>query len=304
MTSSQSLPVPRLLRAALSAVAMGFVVFPVAPRSKTPAVKDWENQATHDTRTITGWFRARPYNVGIATGPSDLVVVDLDHSHGHPAPPPWTGATGGRDVLARLAAAGGHPIPDDTFTVSTPTGGEHLYFRAPDGVALRNTAAALGWRIDTRAHGGFIVGAGSVRDEGPYRITRHARIAPLPGWLTDSLLPTQVSATELPTETELRLPPGRAAAYLTAIIDSETRAVADARTGERHRILLHAARTLGRLVAGGELTEPAAREALLDASAAHIGVDGTTAREVTQTIDDGLAYGAGAPRTIRGSTSR
>ncbi len=288
----------RLLCAALSAAARGSVVFPVAPRSKTPAVKDWENQATRSPDMITDWFRSRPYNIGIATGPSNIVVVDLDHRRGQPAPPPWTGATDGRDVLARIAAAAGHPVPDDTFCVSTPTGGEHRYFRAPDGVALRNTAGTLGWRIDTRAHGGFVVGAGSVLDQGRYRITRDAPVAPLPGWLTAALTPPAVSGSDPSTGSELQLPSGRAEAYLSAIIAGETRAVAEAPTGQRHRTLLRAARSLGRLVAGGELTAPAARDALLQASAVHIGVDGTTAREITRTIDDGLAYGARAPRTI------
>jgi hypothetical protein len=287
----------RLLRAALSAAARGFVVFPVAPRSKTPAVKDWEQQATRDPGVIIGWWRARPYNIGIATGRSDVVVVDLDHSRGHTAPPPWTGATSGRDVLARFAAEAGHPVPDDTLTVSTPTGGEHLYFQPPDGVVLRNTAATLGWRIDTRAQGGFVVAAGSVREQGRYRITRDAPIAPLPSWLANALTPPPAAA-ESGTESELRLPSGRADAYLAAIIAGEARAVAEARTGERHRTLLRAARSLGRLVAGGELTAPAARDAVLQASTAHIGVDGTTPREIAQTIDDGLAYGARAPRTI------
>jgi hypothetical protein len=206
-------------------------------------------------------------------------------------------------VLGRLAAGAGQPFPHDTYTVATPSG-EHLYFRAPHGVELRNTAGTLGWRIDTRAHGGFVVGAGSVRDDGRYRVTRDAPIAPLPGWLAEALTPPPATHETMPPARLVRLSPTRAQAYLRAIIEGETRAVADAQTGERHRTLLRAARTLGRLVAGGDLAEPAARAALLDAAARHIGVDGTTASEVAQAIDDGLAYGARAPRTIRDPTAR
>jgi hypothetical protein len=61
---------------------------------------------------------------------------------------------------------------------------------------------------------------------------------------------------------------------------------------------LRAARTLGRLVAGGELPEQQARARLLDAARGHIDVDECTAREVTRDIDDGLAYGQRLPRRL------
>src|SRR5258705_421374 len=70
------------------------------------------------------------------------------------------------------------------------------------------------------------------------------------------------------------LPPNQANSYVRAIVDSETRAVTTAQTGTRHRTLLGAARTLGRLVAGGELDKARARAALCDAAALHIGIDG------------------------------
>jgi hypothetical protein len=35
-------------------------------------------------------------------------------------------------VLARLAAEAGEPDPVDTYTVTTPSGGEHRYFLMPE----------------------------------------------------------------------------------------------------------------------------------------------------------------------------
>ncbi|MGH3936861.1 MAG: bifunctional DNA primase/polymerase [Pseudonocardiaceae bacterium] len=46
---------------------------------------------------------------------------------------------------------------------ASPSGGQHRYFLAPGDRELRNTCAGLGWRIDTRAAGGAIIAAGSVR---------------------------------------------------------------------------------------------------------------------------------------------
>jgi hypothetical protein len=61
-------------------------------------------------------------------------------------------------------------MPDRTYTVATASGGEHLYFRQPVGLQLRNTqgehGSGLGWCIDTRGHGGFVVAAGSRRMDG------------------------------------------------------------------------------------------------------------------------------------------
>ena len=137
---------PRVLdelrRAAFLAAAAGYYVFPVRPRRKTPAIEDWEHAATQDAVQIGRWWRL-PYNIGIATGRSGLVVVDLDHGHGQPAPEAFRGARDGLDVLTRLAAAAGAPVPTDTFTVLTPTGGRHLYVRAPPGSSYATPRA--GW---------------------------------------------------------------------------------------------------------------------------------------------------------------
>jgi hypothetical protein len=161
-------------------------------------------------------------------------------------------------------------------------------------VELRNSAGRVGWRIDTRAHGGYVVGAGSTRPDGPYRVMRDRPVAELPGWLERALTPPPPPEPPPPLE----LPAMRADAYVRAIVVGETRDVADARTGTRHQTLLKAARTLGRLVGGGELAEDDARRALLDAASGHIGVDDCTAGEVHRAISDGLTYGKQMPRRL------
>jgi hypothetical protein len=284
----------RLGQAALDAAARGLYVFPLWPRSEKPAVENWEQEAARDPGTIRAWWSQRPYNIGVATGPSRLVIVDLDDAHGHEAPAPWTGARHGRDVLVAVAGQAGQPVPFDTYTVATPTGGTHLYFRAPQGVELRNSAAKLGWRIDTRAAGGYIVAAPSVRAEGYYRVANRAPLAELPGWLVDALTPPPPP----PPGPPVVLSSQRVGACVAKIVEDEAATLAAAPIGGRHAARLAAARNLGRLVGGGSLAAADARAALLAAAAGQIGVENTTRAEVERDIDDGLAYGANLPRRI------
>lgn len=207
-------------------------------------------------------------------------------------------AGSGCRALEVLAAQHGAVVPP-TVTVRTPSSGSHLYFRMPEGVELRNSQQLLAPRVDTRGHGGYVLAAGSVLPSGRYTPVSGAggKIAELPAWLVPLLQPPRVE-TVVGVDAAMSLPAGRAKAYLEAIIESETAAVALAEVGSRHSTRLRAARALGRLVGGGELDLRTARSVLLEAAAAHRGVD-TAAREIERDIDDGLAYGARLPRRIR-----
>jgi hypothetical protein len=286
-----------LCEAAMAAAKAGLFVFPVHPRSKVPAVENWEWAATRDEAQIQSLWVRRPYNLGLAIGRSGLVVIDLDERPGETAPPRWEGATGGRDVLTRLAREAGEPYPAATYTVATP-GGLHLYFRMPDGLELRNTAGALGWRIDTRAHGGFVIGAGSVRmqDNGRryYRAVNRAPIAPLPAWLAQALTPPA-----RPSATAVRISPLRAAPYVQAAVEGETTRVATATVGTRHHTLVSAASKLGSLIGAGVLHENDARQALESAADwPASGPDAYPREQIERDISDGLAFGAMRPRRI------
>ena len=286
----------RLRDAALDAAESGLYVLPCIPRGKTPALRHWEQVATRDPDQINQWWsQGPPWNIGAAIGRAGLVVIDLDHGRGEPAPEPFTGATGGRDVLAMLAERAGRPAQFDTWTVSTPSSGTHLYYRAPEAFVPANSAGVLGWKIDIRSRGGLVIAAGSVGDEGYYRRTNQLPAAELPDWLTTALTPPSLAAA--PTD-PLGLAGKRATAYVRAIVEGETHNVATAQTGTRHHTRLKAARTLGQLVGGDELDEHEAYAALREAARCHIGQD-CTEREVENDIRDGLAYGRDRPRRIR-----
>ncbi|MGH3708190.1 MAG: bifunctional DNA primase/polymerase [Pseudonocardiaceae bacterium] len=108
---------------ALYFAARGWHVFPITPGAKKPPVIDrWESRATTDPDQITHWWRI-PYSIGIATGPSKLVVVDLDTAKpGEPVPERWAalGIGSGAGVLRALARQHATTITP-TFTASTPS---------------------------------------------------------------------------------------------------------------------------------------------------------------------------------------
>lgn len=304
----------RLRQVALDAAAAGLFVFPVKADSKIPAFhgetrcrgrgvcadghQGWEQRATRDPAQIRRWWsNSTRWNVGIACGPSALVVIDLD-TRIEPLPD-WDNATTGREVLDQLAAQHGETLPD-TYSVRTPTDGEHLYFRAPAGLEPRNTHGghghSLGPLIDTRAGGGFVVGAGSIRPEGAYLVAEHGRVADLPGWLATLLTPPPVQRP--PRTPAKELSPQRANRLVAAIQADELDKVEHAPEGQRQITLLVAARVFGQLVAGGELDADNAHSALHAAAAAHVGVAGFTHAEAYRTINRGMTFGMRAARTI------
>lgn len=287
------------MRSALELAERGMWVFPLRPMSKRPAVRrDWEGAATLDPDTVRRIWRAAAYNVGIATGPSRLLVVDLDNPRGSIRP----GRTPeGRRSLAALAVTAGEVVPRGTFTVATPRG-EHIYFRAPAGVELRNTVGRLGAFIDTRAGGGYVVGPGSVVAQGRYRVVASADPVLAPVWLVNRLRPPEPSTAARTTGLTVR--PG--SAYVQAALRGEAERVAVALVGQRNNALFRASARLGEFVAAGVLTAADVRSALAGACADHLGVEGFLLDEVHRTIDSGLrrATRAGCGIDDRGRPDR
>lgn len=307
----------QLRDAALAAAARGWHVFPVRSGAKRPALhgldrcpgtgpcadghQGWEQRATTDPDRIRAAWSQAPFNIGLATGPSGLCVIDCDTAKPDEVPPePWNepGVTDGEDVLAVVAERAGHTVPADTLTVATPSSGLHLYFRAPHGETLRKTEGdrgqGLGWKIDTRAWGGYVVAPGSVTPAGRYAITYDTEPAALPGWLVDRLRPAPLPAAP---PVPIRPAPGRRSRYLDAALRAECARVADAQQ-DRNANLYAAAVALGQLVAGGALTEAEVRSALMTAAGRHIGVQWFTEREADLTITSGLRAGGNRPRRI------
>jgi hypothetical protein len=303
--------------AALDAARRGWHVFPLRPGSKRPAGhgadrcpgtgrcagghRTWEQRATTDPAKIRAAWSQAPYGIGLATGPSGLCVLDLDTAKpGDQVPPRWAaaGATSGEDVLAVLADEAEQELPGDTLTVRTASGGLHLYYRVPGDVTLRNTAGeqgnGLGWKVDTRAWGGYVVAPGTVTTSGRYEFVCDAPIAVLPDWLVQRLTPAPVPAAPV---RPIRPAGDRRGRYLDAAVRAEAGKVADAKQN-RNATLYAAALALGQLVAGDALTEDEVRAALMAAAWRHIGTRRFTVREAETTITSGLRAGMNRPRRI------
>lgn len=132
----------------------------------------------------TSWFSdGQLVNIGIRTGPeSGIVVLDVDPRHG------------GEESLKTLGS-----LPD-TATVAIGGGGEHLYFKYPDGLSIRNSAGRLGPGLDIRGAGGYVVVPPSVHISGGlYKWLRDPRggLADLPQHILEKLIekPAPVKAS-------------------------------------------------------------------------------------------------------------
>ncbi|MFJ2764873.1 bifunctional DNA primase/polymerase [Streptomyces prasinus] len=278
------------LTAALAAAERGWHVFPLRPGTKRPALhgekactgtgpcvgghRKWEQRATTDPDRIrAAWSRA-PFNVGIATGPSGLVVVDLDTpEHKGSSDAPCGAAT-----FAALCERAGHPVPD-TYRARTASGGQHLYFTAPDGVRLANTAGTVAASVDTRAWGGYVVAAGSTTPAGGYEALCGAVAVALPRWLHTILQPAPVRPVG-----PLRLPAVDGSRAALAALEAECAVVAMAPDGVRNSTLNRCAFKVGRFVAWGDLPRHVAEEAFQAAGEAI----GLTAAECRTTIRSAL----------------
>jgi hypothetical protein len=95
----------------------GWAVFPVDPGGKKPLVK-WRDESTSDIQQVREMFSLVPNaNIGIDTGKSGLVVIDVDD------------ISAVKELSERF---GFDPSADDTAVARTGRGGLHIYYRAGD----------------------------------------------------------------------------------------------------------------------------------------------------------------------------
>ncbi|MFD6548474.1 bifunctional DNA primase/polymerase [Streptomyces sp. NPDC058398] len=279
-----------LLTRALLSAERGWHVIPLRPNDKRPAGhaekhcpatgrcadghRTPEQRATTDPAMLAAAWAQQPYNVGIATGPSGLLVIDLDTLK----PTDVKGTPDGATSFAALCERAGQATPD-TYRVRTARGGEHLYFTQPPGARLHSTAGRLAKKIDTRGWGGYVVAPGSVTPHGAYTVLDDREPAPLPDWLNEAL----AAAPQAP-QGPLRLPAVNGSRAAQAALEAECAAVTSAADGTRNTVLNRSAFKVGRFVAWGDLPRHVVEEAFQAAGESA----GLTAAECHTTIQSAL----------------
>jgi hypothetical protein len=156
---------------AVELARQGFPVFPLRAGTKDkPVVPSGHPQppkgryfdiipSADESRVWNMWTNAAggplDYNIGICT--NDLLVPDLDVKDGKD----------GVKAFPPIAKELG--LSEITLTTITPSGGQHRFYKLPNGGKARNTVGELGEGVDTRGWHGYVVAPGSVVPEGEYR---------------------------------------------------------------------------------------------------------------------------------------
>jgi len=124
----------------LAEALTGFKLFPVLPGDKLPALDyGWQTRATEDPAQLETWSKGMDnLNWGIPAGTNGLFIFDID-PQGLPA---WQAMQDRDPALAEAI--------ERSFTVRTPRGGFHHYFKGQGPT----TASAIAEGIDTR--GGYM----------------------------------------------------------------------------------------------------------------------------------------------------
>lgn len=165
-----------MLELALSYIELGWHVFPCWPKTKNPMTPRGFKDASADPVQIAEWWHRTPdANIAIATGPSRLVVVDVDHGILN-----WTAAT-------EFAAK--HSM----YVIRTgrrPEIGLQLYF-CDNGEPMKSAPwTKAEWDIsgDIRSATGYVMAAGSVHPSGErYEVVSGSadKIQPPPAWVRE-----------------------------------------------------------------------------------------------------------------------
>lgn len=173
------------LEHALKLAELGFYIFPVEENSKLPLLP-WRKNSSRNPETIKNWWKCphtgwlQNHNIGIDTGKSGVLVVDIDRKQGKQ----------GERSREELELYHGFGAP---LIVDTPSGGLHYYYRATQ--LFRNTQGDKGGiapGIDTRGDGGYVLAPGSDIDGKYYEFVNNSvldveHLPPIPEWLVEKL---------------------------------------------------------------------------------------------------------------------
>lgn len=267
---------PPPVQAALYYAARGLAVFPCSPTSKAPhamlGAEGGLHHASREPAIIGGWWGKDPAaRIGLHLGRSGLIAFDLE------------GPAKGYDPAAIIAAVCDHYGPDAlpaTWQATTPSGGRHLLYEAPEGVVPSSLPVKVEG-LDNLRHGGTYVVVPAVLS-GEIVPDAEGRSWVIGPGLMDSeptAAPEWVSTLAHETAQARRImrstprDHGRftddadATAYGRKALMGLWGEVAHAAEGSRHSTLTRAAVRARALEAGGHVSGEKWREVLADAAA-------------------------------------
>jgi hypothetical protein len=284
-----------MLELALSYAERGWPVFPLSPMTKVPPKgTHGRTDATTDTEQIRRWFTqwvvdmyvprqtaeaghfiTPELNIGIDTDGAGLIVIDIDEPDG-------------MDGWCKIVSDAGLTTEPKTYEVWTPSGGEHLYFKAIPGVRVARGISRLAPGIDVLSANSQVVAAGSKTPEGTYECVRNVKPKECPQWLRNALRKAGLVTTEFE---ERHKPPPKPPAevkhkdsYVQGAINKAIINVAQAPIDTANEKLFIEAAGLGRFVVQGLLSEPQVHDALYPAAIQR----GQSHNEAEATIASGL----------------
>ena len=277
------------------------------PCQDTPLVKEtdkapcsgvmWREQSTNSAVMIRAWWSWLPAAIpAIDLAKSNLIVIDLDRRPDGPD---------GVNHFRELARAHGDAL-DNMPVVATSSGGFHVYYRQPPGLALGNAEGALkGKGINVRGKGGYVIAPGALRSDGrgwrpesktPDLVTAFAasNIPPLPDWLRNLITAERVPiAFAQRSETSRTPPSAKERAYAARALEDEARKVSETPQGMRNNTLNASAFVVGTLIPHYGLSREEAETALTAAALAA----GLEREEIAKALKSGLDSGMKNPRS-------
>lgn len=178
-----------MIKAALRYAEKGFAVLPLHKNTKIPMntplfTKGFKTATTDPEKIKQHWSKYPDSNVGLRIS-DDLIIVDVDvHKEN------------GFDSLNVLEQQFGK-LPA-TFSIDTPTGGKHYYFKLPKGVVIdRQINAFKGIDLLTN---GYIVAWPSLIHGKRYAVSSGSldELAEVPVWLLKTFETHQEAAASEP----------------------------------------------------------------------------------------------------------
>lgn len=264
-----------MLDAALRAALRGVHVFPCRP-DKAPHTRHGLKDATSDLEQIRQWWTRWPDAlIGLPAGPNGLAIIDIDVKR----------ENGFVSLHRRIRELG--PLPT-TRIASTPSKGQHWYFKQPIGAKMRPSAGKLGESIDVRAGNSYVILPPSTG----YAWIAKGAPEPLPPAWVEVL---RVKERPPGPKPELVVGSKRLERYCLAALDSACRELIETPRGRRNATLWNHAAAIGGLVHCSVFSRKDVVESL-EWACSHW--EKRTPYKDRSTIERGLEFGIANPRDI------